>query len=273
MMGEFFPLITTTRREKRLDVLQAERFQCLYGGVLVERKEQSLEELFQEPHTHGVVVMEEGNPTLYHPDGVETPLRFHLNIGALRLQKVEKGENDRFLQITGIEKGMNVLDGTLGLGTDALLAAWGVGKTGKVIALEGSKAIFSIVDFSLGKLAQEDEGLVGDLARRIELNQISFTNYCETQESNCFDIVYLDPMFDKPRGKSIGIQPIRFWAQEEQLTEDMIRAACRLCRERVVIKEAKASRWWQEMHAGIPSELTGQRYQSVRYRVLNKELL
>ncbi len=271
MREDFWPLITTTRKEKALDSIGAEDFKKIYGGLFVERKERSLEGLIAEFNPTSIVVFEEGFPTLYDPNQLSSPLRFHLNIGALRLQKVQNNGNDRFLEVSGIEAGMKVLDGTLGLGTDALLSAWAVGDTGKVVALEGSKAIFSIVDFSLHKIGQGGDDLLAELARRIEVKQIEFSAYSKVQETNTFDIVYLDPMFDKPRGKSIGIQPIRLWAFDQLLTAETAREAFRLCKRRMIIKEAKGSHCWEELSLDIPSTLTGKRYQSIRYRILDKE--
>ena len=271
MREEFFPLITTTRKEKALDSLKAEEFKNCYGGFFVERNEHSFERMIAEFNPTSIVIFEEGYPILYDPNQLDSPLHFHLNIGALRLQKVCNKENDRFLEVSGIEEGMRVLDGTLGLGTDALLAAWAVGATGKIVALEGSKAIFSIVDFSLGMIRHGGEEFLAELAHRIEIKQLEFTEYSQTQEANVFDVVYLDPMFDKPRGKSIGIQPLRLWAFDQLLTSETAREAFRLCKRRVVMKEAKGSHWWDELAMEIPSILTGKSYQSVRYRILEKE--
>jgi 16S rRNA (guanine1516-N2)-methyltransferase len=63
----------------------------------------------------------------------------------LRMINLNRGIQDRFLEATNLRPGDIFLDGTLGLASDSLIAAWAVGKTGQVIALEGSKLIHFLV--------------------------------------------------------------------------------------------------------------------------------
>lgn len=270
MEKEFFPIVTTSRNEREIDKKRAMVFIEEFGGEFQRRNEQSLESLVSSDRD--VVIFEHGYPGLYK-NGSTQSLRFHLNMAALRLDRLKKGGKDRFLEVSGILPGMNILDGTLGLGSDALVAAWRVGDAGKVIALEASPGIFGMMKFSFSLLEKEGDPEIQELIRRISLKNIDFERFTSQCDSESFDIVYLDPMFDKPRSKSDGIDPLRLWAEMKGLDYKAVLDGLRVSKKRLVIKEPKASRWWIEEEIPLANVLTGQRYQSVRYRLLEKENL
>jgi len=269
--NKFFPLVTTTRKVKELDRKRALNFVKKYGGFFHSRNDESLADLFfNSPSTEDLVVFENGYPSL-HKKNSSAIFRFHLNMAALRLDRLMKGGDDRYLDVAKIEHGMKVLDGTIGLGSDALVAAWKVGTSGKVIGLEASSAIFSIMDYTFSALKEEKNSEIAELIERIEIKNISLETYLETALESSFDIVYLDPMFDKPRKKSDGIDALREWARMEIPDEKTIKQALKAAKYRLVIKEPRASLWWRKSKISLQGNLTGHRYQSVRYRILEKE--
>lgn len=268
-VNSFFPVVTTTRRAKEADRLSALAFIEKYGGSFQARNDRSLDHLFLEcPEFQDVIVFEEELPVLFRR-GNSLPFRFHLNMAAIRLNQLEKNNKDRLIDVAGISKGMTVLDGTLGLGSDTLVISWQVGEAGKVIALEKSEAIYAVMNESLKKLIKK-ENEYSFLLKRVEIIHASLEEYVKEKEDSSFDMVYLDPMFDKPRKKSDGIEGLRPWATEEIPTPEVIGECLRVSKNQVVIKEPKASRWWQEGKCFFKNQLTGQRYQSVRYRILEK---
>ena len=69
--------------------------------------------------------------------------RWHPGMGGLRAKRFLAGERitgDSFLEAARLRPGDAVLDCTLGLGADALVAAAAVGPGGRVVGLEGSPA-------------------------------------------------------------------------------------------------------------------------------------
>lgn len=265
----FFPLVTTTRRAKESDRLSALAFMEKYGGSFQARNDRSLDHLFLEcPEFQDIIVFEEELPVLFRR-GNSLPFRFHLNMAAIRLNQLEKNNKDRLIDVADISEGMTVLDGTLGLGSDTLVLAWQVGETGKVVALEKSEAIYAVMNENFKKLMKKGEEY-SFLLERVEIIHASLQEYVEKTEDSYFDRVYLDPMFDKPRKKSDGIGALRPWAVEEIPTPEVIAECLRISKSMVVIKEPKASRWWKDGEYFFKNQLTGQRYQSVRYRILEK---
>ena len=269
MIQEFFPLVTTSRNTQEANVGEVQEFIRLYGGVAEERNEQSIAELMEKSPTKQLVVFEKQKPSFYGEES-SVPLRFHPNMATLRLDQLAKGNTDRLLRVLKLGQGMTVLDGTMGLGSDALIEAWQVGETGKVIALEASPIISSIVGFSLKQLTAIAGDPIGQLARRIEVKTESFEHFLEDQKDSSVDVIYLDPMFDRPVQSSDGISPLRHWARHLPISQAVLKDAVRVVKQRVVIKEPKASRWWAELDWDYPSILEGHRYHSTRYRVLEK---
>lgn len=269
MNKKFIPLITTSRKAKESDRLLAIEFSKKYDGFFQSRNDTSLENLFlQYPEFQDIIVFEEGLPVLFKK-GNSLPFYFHLNMAAIRLNQLEKRHKDRLLDVATISEGMVVLDGTLGLGSDALVLSWQVGESGKVIALEKSEAIYGIMKESFHSLIGQGHEY-SFLLRRIEIIHDSLGEYVRKREDSSFDMVYLDPMFDRPRKKSDGIESLRLWAVDEIPTPEVIEECLRVSKNKVIIKEPKASRWWKEGGYSFQNELTGQRYQSVRYRILEK---
>lgn len=78
---------------------------------------------------------------------------FHPNMALIRLIQLNRGESDRFLSATGLQRGDAFLDATLGLGTDALVAAWKVGEEGRVITIEHSAILAALIRDGLSSLA------------------------------------------------------------------------------------------------------------------------
>lgn len=265
----FFPLVTTTRKAKEADRVSALAFAEKYGGSFQSRNDTSLENLFLRfPEFLDIVVFEEQLPILYRK-GISLPFHFHLNMAAIRLDQLNKRHKDRLLDIIGISQEMTVLDGTLGLGSDTLIFSWQVGNVGKVVALEKSEAIYATMKESFESLIKK-KNEYSFLLERVQIICTSLEEYVKEREENSFDVVYLDPMFDKPRLKSDGIDALRPWAAKEIPSPELIGECLRIAKNRVVIKEPKASCWWEEGEYSFQHQLIGQRYQSVRYRILEK---
>lgn len=251
--------------------MRAKEFCSKYGGTFISREEKSLEALFRDnPECQNFVIFAKSLPFLYCRQ-TNLPLFFHPNIAALRLEKLYQGGRDRLLDLTDLKTGMTVLDGTFGLGSDSLILAWGVGEKGKIIAVEGSRAVFSIMESTLETLKFDENCEIAYLLKRIELKFGNYIDICRASKDNAFDLVYLDPMFDLPRSKSVGILPLREWAVEGLPVDEEIQEMLRVTKSQVIIKEAKGSRWWGNNAREIESFLEGKRYQSVRYRVIKKE--
>ena len=78
--------------------------------------------------------------------------------------------------------------------------------------------------------------------QRILLQKISFQAFLDQAESHSFDVVYFDTMFRTPVGGSDNMEAFRQAACSDSLTEDILKAAVRTARCRVIVKERPFSR-------------------------------
>jgi hypothetical protein len=81
------------------------------------------------------------------------------------------------------------------------------------------------------------------------------------------DIVYFDPMFERPVETSTALAPIRSQAHREPLTLDSVREAVRVARKAVVLKDHRDS----GQFAQLGFSLARKSYSSVAYGVIKIE--
>ncbi len=96
-------------------------------------------------------------------DGAEQ--RWHPGMGGLRAKRLLQGERvtgDSFLEAARLRPGDAVLDCTLGLGADALVAAAAVGPGGRVVGLESSPLLAAWAGEGFARLP-------GEAAARVEV--------------------------------------------------------------------------------------------------------
>lgn len=176
-------------------------------------------------------------------------LFFHPSMALLRLINILRGKKDRFLEATQIQAGDTLLDTTMGLASDALIAAWAAGAKGKIIALECSPLIFTLVREGLAGFrslkpsavkSREKEQAWRELiaiASGIETVYTDHLHYLKNMPDSSIDIVYFDPMFRDTVVESSSIKPLKNWSCSEPVGEEAIEQACRVARKRVVLKE------------------------------------
>lgn len=176
-------------------------------------------------------------------------LSWHHNMAKLRLLNLQRNGQDPLLQAVQPLPGDKVLDCTLGLGADSLVLAYAVGPTGKVTALE-SEALVALLT-SKGFSALNDD-LLHPLTKRIEIINIAYSKYLHGLYDNSFDIIYLDPMFEKTKAKSTGIEILRLVGNPSPLAKEDVNLALKKCRRRLVIKENLYSDFFKRI---IPDQL------------------
>jgi hypothetical protein len=204
-------------------------------------------------------------------------LRFHPSLALLRVMNVSQGQPDRFLQATQLRPGDTCLDLTLGLATDALVAAWTVGEAGRVIGVERSPLLGALVREGLSVLAEAQVPVVKNAckqrawmalrqaASRIAVIWAEHGAYLAEQAADAVDVVYFDPMFRHTRKQSSAIRPLYDWAELSELQEEAVRQACRVARRRVVMKERKGSGQFARLGFTVSS---GGKYSEVDFGVI-----
>lgn len=263
-------IVTTSLRALLADVELAERLAREIGADYVERQGRPLAIIQEEFQTSCVIVLEQGQPVVYQ-DG--TRFFFHRGMSELRILNILRTGHDPMIQAMNLAPGMSVLDCTLGLAADALVAAFIVGDAGMVLGLEAAPVIAALTRWGLLAMQSPDSDAreqIRQAARRIQVRRANHQEYLAGLPDDSFDVVYFDPMFRRPQATSCGIQPLRNFADAAPLNQAAIRDALRVARLRVVVKESQGSREFERLGIG---EIVGGRYSSVQYGILRKEEL
>jgi 16S rRNA (guanine1516-N2)-methyltransferase len=195
------------------------------------------------------------------PSGAETPTRWSAGMGALRARRAAtrgagRGvptDRDPFLEATGIRPGDAVLDCTLGLGADALVAAVAAGPSGRVVGIESSHALAAWVEGGLRR--------AGGPARRVEVVAGDHAAVLDRLPDASFDVVVFDPMFRHARAEPGGFGPVRRLADARPLSAAAVARARRVARRWVVVKDGAPG--WDLARLGLvplPSARGAHRY-------------
>jgi 16S rRNA G966 N2-methylase RsmD len=174
---------------------------------------------------------------------------------------MQRHENDNFLTALNVRPGQRVLDCTVGLAADALLASCAVGEAGKVVGLEASLPLW----FLTSRGVQAYRGTIPELARdlhRVEIIHGEASAYLRSLSEDSFDAVYFDPMFRQPVRRSSEMTPLRPLAYGEPLRPETVELALKAA-PRVVIKE----RSLDILKEYGCTEFVGTKYSAVRFGI------
>lgn len=203
-------------------------------------------------------------------------LSFHPSMAIIRLLSLLRGGSDRYLEATQLKAGDSIIDATLGLGTDALIAAWAVGEQGNVLGIEQSPVLAAFVQDGLdhftelipnakNKEKQDVWAALAGASRQIKVCWGEHREYLKNLPSRSVDAVYFDPMFRNTCKKSDSILPLHTWSDHNPLDHQAVLEACRVARNRVVLKERKNSSEFGRLGFEI---LLGGQYSPVDYGVI-----
>ncbi|PGF06689.1 protein-L-IsoD(D-D) O-methyltransferase [Bacillus pseudomycoides] len=208
----------------------AEELQCSF----VVRNDISVYKL-HEQFEQDVLVVGKNRLAIY-PKGTEELFFFHPNSAMFRVKRLMRGEHDPFVQAAKLEKGMTVLDCTLGMASDSIVASYVVGEEGAITGLEGNRYMAYIMNKGLKQwctgILEIDEAM-----RRIRVKKTEHFDFLKRCEDNCYDVVYLDPMFEETVIESDGIRGLKHFALYNDVTDETIAEAKRVARKRVVLKD------------------------------------
>ncbi|MBP2642251.1 MAG: hypothetical protein H6Q67_138 [Firmicutes bacterium] len=254
-------IVTTIYNPPEKIQAAAQALAAQLNATLIKREKNSIETLKNLYNVIYILVATQSGPVVYTPGG---QYFFHINMAELRINNIKIGKHDHMITALGLTPGASVLDCTLGLGTDAIVASFVAGPSGKVIGLENSPIIAAITRLGLDQYNAANE-TVTTAMRRIQVETADYNNFLTTLPAKSFDVVYFDPMFRAPVYSSSNLKPIRTLADDRPLSIEAVKQACRVARMRVVIKETKRSKEFSRL--GITTILGG-KYSSVHYGVM-----
>lgn len=242
-MRELKTIVTTAGRPDEVSMALA-AFACQTLGATFEpRKKRSVRKISQELQAHVMVAGK--NRYEYYAYGAQEPFFFHPNSAAFRLKRVARGEAEPFLEAAQLQQGDSVLDCTLGLAADAMLAAYIVGETGHVVGLEANPNVAFIVSRGTQTYDTSELPLTACM-RRIEVVQAEAIAYLKTLPDKAFDVVYMDPMFEEVIEEANNFQALRLAGEHVTLTDEWVYEAKRVAKKRVVLKAHFRSEWFAQ---------------------------
>ena len=159
---------------------------------------------------------------------------------------------------------ISVLDCTCGFGADAAVASFGLPAGSRVDALEVSPLLEAVTAWGFSRFVHKKDDVTAAL-RRISLRCGDYRDYLLSDEGPVYDVLYFDPMFQRPVEASCQFQPVRAIMEHGGLTRDLIERALQKARCRVVIKE----RDFRQLCHDFPDvTLYGGKYSRIGYAVL-----
>ncbi|WP_456274312.1 class I SAM-dependent methyltransferase [Bacillus sp. AK031] len=227
-------IVTTAGRTNNEMIQKAKKVAGDLGKEYIERRKKTVKGM-KDRYSQDILVVGKERLELFSADSDE-PFFFHPNSASFRLKRILNGEEDSFAEAAGLTSGMSLLDCTLGMASDSIVASFAVGSSGKVTGIEGSLEISYLIREGLKTW---DSGLkeMNEAMKRVEVVNSSSIEYLKEMPDNSFDVVYFDPMFSEPIVSSAGIMPMRNWALYSGLDKETIEQAKRVANRRVVLKE------------------------------------
>ncbi|MBD3878482.1 MAG: class I SAM-dependent methyltransferase [Quinella sp. 1Q5] len=253
-------IVTTIRKPTEAVETLAKEISLKLGGQFVKREDLSFDALKTIHGVENILLVKKNSLSVVTSEG---ELFFHPNTAHLRIKNLRGGEGDRLIDALKISAGSKVLDCTLGLGSDAIVESF---VAGKVVALEVNPLIAEVVSHGLKNFSDESPHILQAM-RRVEVINVDCGEFLKICADNSFDVVYFDPMFRNPIKTSSGLNPIRPLADNRPLTKEIVREACRVAKNRVVMKEHSGSSEFERLGFEI---LDGGNYSSVAFGVIDK---
>ncbi|WP_418198853.1 class I SAM-dependent methyltransferase [Alkalihalobacterium sp. APHAB7] len=226
--------ITTALKHNEKLVEKAKKISIDMNASFINREDKPIEALVEELGDDILVVGKE--KLFYYSIHSTEPFFFHPNSAMFRFKRLQKDGYDPFIEVSQLKEGMTLLDCTLGLGSDAIIAQSVVGSSGKVVGIEESRPIAYIVNEGL-KFWDSGNNLFNQAMRSIKVIHGNHLDHLRSLEDNSYDVIYFDPMFEADLETSQGLTPLKSLAWYHPITIETIEEAKRVARQRIVFKD------------------------------------
>ena len=210
------------------DPAEAESLAARCGLRCVPRAGRALHEVLAEAGEAPVLVLAARRADLY--EGGKS-FRATAGMAFLRVLRARKAQPDPLVKAAGLRPGDRVLDATLGLGGDALVAA---AAGAQVVGLEANGLLAAFTSAALERLP----GHGREPASRIEVRHADHRAVLRDAPAGAFDVVLLDPMFRRAGDAGPLFALLRAHAEHAPLTRETLEQARRVARRGVLVKDA-----------------------------------
>jgi 16S rRNA G966 N2-methylase RsmD len=256
--------ITTSHRPSPVQVSHAVQLAAELSVPFIPRNDLSIEATTCNTGVTGMMVVYSQRISFFKGS---SEFFFHPGLAKLRIKELKNGKTDQMIQAMSLRSGDTLLDCTLGLGTDAIVASYVSGANGRVTGLESSTLIAAIVGRGLKTYQFEDEDITLAM-QRVEVVHSHHKDYLASLPPRSYDVVYFDPMFRSPRKNSPAMDAMRAIANPNPIDQETVTMALKVCTKRVVMKER---RWSTEFERLGFKEIRGGRYAPVVYGVIDRQ--
>ena len=209
------------------DPAEARELAARFGLRAEAREGRTLDQLLQQDVP--VLVLGARRADLYERGRA---YRATVGMAFLRVLRARQGERDPIVQHASLKAGDAVLDATLGLGGDALVAAQATGS--KVVGLEADPIVAAFTQAALRRLPKHGR----EPGRLVEVTRADHRTWLAAQPDRSFDVVLLDPMFRRAGDAGPLFELLRTHANHAPLDAETLRHARRVARRGVLVKDA-----------------------------------
>lgn len=208
---------------------EARELAARFGLIAQPRGDRAIPELVAAAAEAPVLILSKAQADLVHRGRA---FRASVGMGFLRLVRAQQGETDPLVRAAGLEAGDEVLDATLGLASDALLAAQATGT--RVVGFEASPVLAAFVTAGLRRLPAAGRVAAG----RIEVRCADHRAALREMRGRSVDVVLIDPMFRSAGESGALFDLVRALAEHAPLAPETLREARRVARRGVLVKDA-----------------------------------
>ena len=241
---------------------QAKAMAASMGVEYLDRPHnQVLEDFMAAQQLAACIVLEKDGPRVHSSFGT---FAYHPGMAEIRVQQLLRGAPDHLVRALDLRAGSRVLDCTLGLASDAAVAACVAGPSGRVVGLEASLLLHCAVQHGLAHYECKTPLLTSAL-RRVQAVHAEAADYLAGCAPDSFDVVYFDPMFRHPVQGSKAMEALRPLSLEEPLAQETVQLALKVA-PRVVIKE-RSEYLLQEYGC---QEFVGGKYSRVKFGIIRR---
>lgn len=224
-------IISTSYKVNKSILNKAQELSSKYSLTFVPREKHTLKQLFERYQCPVIIVT--GTHIRYHSQDSE--VYFHPNLAQVRSKRIADGQTDALIEISQLKPGMSLLDCTLGLGADSLIASQVVGNSGRLVATESNFVMYLITSEGL-KYYPFENPILCEASKRIEMHHQNAFDFLKKQDENSFDVVYFDPMFDSDIKETTPFNHVRRIADYYPLNHETIAEAKRVAKQCVIMK-------------------------------------
>ncbi len=161
--------------------------------------------------------------------------QLYLHLGMMRQRRLAGARHPllRAVQPEGARPVREVLDANLGRAGDAHHLAFSLGAS--VLGLETSPVLFSLLEEGLARIARMASPVAEAIAR-VRALHADAEAFLAAEPDDSVDVVYFDPMVQRPRAGQPGFELLRAFASHARPSVALFEHAARVARRRVVVK-------------------------------------